>query len=283
VPPDFGYFYCVVSIKDGYRLWTNMTENDLALVDPQRANTGQTYSVAYLDFTPQYGGTIGPVIPVGAVGPAPISTTTVGYNYVSNATYIIQVVGGGIAGVATFKWMRAGQTAFSLPALTSDSAQDLMDGVQIYWPDAVTYIANDLFIINAQSNVISSGPRFELWPGPTFTGYLYPYIYLAKEYDLTAQQPQLPPFVANRGEVLLEMALAACARYPGADADHPNPYYSLALATMHETRYEKMMVDLERNDEEVGVTNIDYQSYPFYPSPWLDGSWQQTHAPFLRG
>jgi hypothetical protein len=284
VPDDFGYWYVIVSIKDGYRLWTNVTEQDLALLDPQRTNQGQTYAAAFRDYTSQLGGVIGPVIPITSpTDPGPISTTSTGYTYIADASYIVHVVGGGISGVATFKWMRAGQTAFQPTVTTADTAQDLQDGVQIYWPDGLTYVANDLFVINATANATQSGPRYELWPGPTFSGYLYPYIYIAKEYDLTVAQPQLPPFVANRGEVLLEMALASCARYPGADAEHPNVYFNLALAAMHETKAMGMIYDLERNDEEVGVSLITYQEYPFYPAPWMDGGWQQSHAPFMNG
>jgi len=51
VPDDFGYWYVIVSIKDGYRLWTNVTEQDLALLDPQRTNQGQTYAAAFRDYT----------------------------------------------------------------------------------------------------------------------------------------------------------------------------------------------------------------------------------------
>lgn len=283
VPADFGYWYAVVSIKDGYRLWTNLTENDLALLDPQRTNQGQTYAIAFRDYTSQLGGVIGPVIPITSpTNSGPVSTTTTGYTYIADATYIVQVVVGGASGTATFQWMRAGQAAFQ-PAIATDSvAQDLQDGVQIYWPVGVVYVAGDLFVINARSLATQSGPRYELWPGPTYQTYLYPYIYIAKEYDLTVDAPALPPFVANRGEVLLEMALASCARYPGADADHPNVYFNLGLATMHETRAMGMIYDLERNDEEVGVSNVNYQEYPFYPAPWMDGGWQQSHAPFLR-
>ncbi len=282
VPSDFGYFYTVVSIKDGYQLWTNITENDLALLDPQRTNFGQTYAVAFRDYTPSYGGVIGPVIPVtNPTDPAPISTTTTGYTYVANATYIVQVVIGGQVGAATFQWMRAGMSAFQPQAPTSDQPQDLADGVQIYWPDGVSFISGDLFVINCQSQVTQGTPRYELWPAPTLSGYLYPYLYIKKEYDLTAQQPALPPFIANRGEVLLEMALQKCAEYPGSDVNHPNIYYNLNQAKYHAAKVSDMLIDLERNDEEVGVTNIDYQIYPFYPAPWMDGNWQQQHAPFL--
>ena len=281
VPTDFGYWYIIISPKDGYRLWTNITENDLALLDPQRTNQGQTYAAVFRDYTSQFGGIVGPVIPVGAVGAAPISTTSTGFTYVTNASYIIKVVTGGTTGTATFQWMRAGQTSFSFAQTTQAFAQLLMDGVQVYWPNSQTYVANDLFVINCTSLVSQGTPRYELWPTPSYQGYLYPYIYIAKEYALTVQQPTLPPFIANRGEVLLEMALQKAATYPGPDADHPNPYYSLALSKMHETRATQMIWDLERNDEEIGVTLIDYQQYPFYPAPWLDGSWQATHAPFL--
>jgi len=284
VPEDFGYWLYVMSIKDAYRLWTTTTENDLAIMDPQRTNQGQTYSVVFRDYTSQFGGIIGPVIPVGANGASPISTTSTGFTYVANATYIIQVVLGGDSGTATFQWMRAGQTSFQPVQTTSTDPEDLMDGVQVYWPEGQTYVANDLFVINCQSIVTQSGPRYELWPGPTFSGYLYPYQYIAKEYDLTREQPQLPPFIANRGEVLLEMALAKAATYPGAGGDSaPNPYYNLQLAAWHEGRVMDMLVDLERTDEEVGLTLIDYQSYPLFPAPWDTGEWQSRHAPFLNG
>lgn len=284
VPADFNYFYAVVSIKDGYRLWTNLTEDDLALMDPQRTNFGQTYAIAFRDYTPQYGGVIGPVIPVtNRIDPAPISTTATGFTYVANASYIVQVVNSGVSGAATFQWMRAGQTAFQLPTVTSDQPQDLSDGVQIYWPDGVNYVSGDLFIINCVSQVSQSTPRYELWPAPTFNGYLYPYIYIAKETDLTVQQPTLPPFIANRGEVLLEMALEKCAEFPGADSEHLNIYHDLKQAAYHRAKVTDMLIDLERNDEEVGVTNVDYQMFPMYPAPWYTGQWQQTHAPFLNG
>jgi hypothetical protein len=282
VPDDFGYWDYIVSIKDAYQLWGTVTEADLALLDPQRTNQGQTYGVALRGWTSTFGGTVGPIIPVAAVGVTnPVSTTSTGFTYVTNATYIIQIVGGGGSGTATFQWMRAGQTSFTGPVTTDTNATDLMDGVQVYFPTG-TYIANDLFIINCQSLVSQGTPLFELWPAPTFSGYLYPYQYYAKESDLSPTTPNLPPFIANRGEVVLELALSKAATYPGT-VDRPNPYYSLALSGMHNSRFENMMVDLERNDEEIGVTRVDYKSYPFYPAPWLDGNWQQQHSPFLRG
>lgn len=288
VPADFGYWYVVISLSGAYRLWINITENELAVYDPQRTNQGVPIGVAFKDYTQNFGGTIGPVIPITSpADPTPVSTTTFGFSYVSNASYVIQVVSPGISGTATFKWLRAGQTAFQPTVTTSDQPQDLQDGVQVYWPDGVSYVAGDLFVINAQSQITTGVPRYEIWPAPSFntslSSGLLPYIYIAKEYDLTVQQPQLPPFVANRGEVILEMALAACARYPGADIDHPNPYFNLALSQIHDARCEVLINDMERNDEEVGLTRISYEQLEQILAPWNDSSWQQVHAPYLVG
>jgi hypothetical protein len=283
VPQDFGYWLWVVSIKDAFQLWTNITQSELAWMDPQRTNFGQTYTVVFRDYTAQTGGLIGPAIPVrpGSIGP--VSTTSTGYTYVANATYFIQVVQPGPVGTATWIWRRSDIPTWAPEQPTSDTAVDMQDGVQIYWPDSTPFYAGDTFVINAVSMATQGVPRYELWPAPTFANYLYPYQYIAKEYDLTEKQPQLPPFMANRGEVLLEMALEKCAEYPGADADHVNVYHDLRQAAWHRNKVNDMLVDLERNDEEVGVTLLNYQVFPMFPAPWMTGQWQQTHAPFLNG
>lgn len=288
VPSDFGYFYVAISIKDGYRIYTDLTQAELGLLDPQRTNQGQTYGIAFRDFTSQFGGVIGPVIPVTSpTDPGPISTTSVGFTYPANASYVVQVVTGGVTGTATFQWLRAGQAAFQPTQLTSALPQDLSDGVQVYWPGTLPFVAGDLFVINCQSLVSAAVPRYELWPAPTYSGYLYPYSYIAKEYDLTVAQPQLPPFVANRGELLLEMALQKCAAFPGSDAEHPNPYYDLRLAQYHETKFQQMMIDFRNNDQNVGINALGYQNLSYagpFAGPygtWYDGSYQQTHAPTM--
>ncbi len=283
MPSDFGYWYSAVSIKDGYRIWTDITEADVNLLDPQRTNQGQTYAFAFKDYGAIYGGIIGQPIASRPGASVPVSTTSYGFTYPADTSYIVQVTGTGLAGTATYKWLRSGQSAFSGQVTTSQDAQDLSDGVQLYWPGGVNYIAGDVYIINCESVVTTNGPRYELWPAPTISTYLYPYIYIAREYALSPTQPALPPYIANRGEVLLEMGLEKCAEWPGPDVDHPNPYFNLTLAKMHATKAEMLLWDLERNDEEIGVTNVTYQSYPMYPAPWLDGSWQASHAPFLRG
>lgn len=283
-PDDFGYMYVIVSVKDGYKLWTSLTEADLAMLDPQRTNSGQTYAAAFYDYTAQSMGVVGPAVNASSpTDPTPISTTSYGYTYPVDATYIIQVTTGGSVGTAQFQWMRAGQTSFTGPVVTTEDAQELANGVMVYWPAGVNYVLGDIIVINCTALVSQAVPRVELWPGPTFNGYLYPYIYIAKEYDLTQQQPNLPPFIANRGEVILEMALQKCAEYPGSNAEDLNIYHDLRQAAYHGAKVRDMLVELERNDEEVSESNVTYQNYPFAPGPWLDGNWEQQHAPFLNG
>ncbi len=283
VPADFGYFEVAYSIKDAYRLWTQGTEAELALLDPQRSTQGQTYATAFYDFSPNFGGTVGPAFGVTSpTDPAPISTTTTGFSYPSNASYIVQVVSGGISGTATWQWMRAGQLAFQGPFTSSDTPQDLSDGVQIYWPDSLNFVTGDLFVINCTALITEGVPRYELWPAPTYDTYLYPFIYFQKEYDLTVAAPTLPPPIANRGEILLELALEKCALFPGSDMDHPNMYYSLQLANYHHTRSETMIEDLLVNDQNIAISNLTYQEMPF-AGPFADAHWMATHAPYLNG
>jgi len=293
VPSDFGSFYAAVSIKDGFRLWTNITQADLAMLDPQRTNFGQTYAVAFRDYQQQsQNGVVGQAMPFAGTSGLPptkfcLTTTDTGFTFPVPLSYIITITTGGINS-CVYSWQRMPGAVNNTGIASSPDPLTLEYGVQIFWPPdpTNTYIAGQQFLIQCfpSLNQQSVGvPRYELWPAPTFSGYLYPYIYIAKEYDLSDDQPMLPPFVANRGEVLLEMALEKCAEYPGPDADHPNVYHDLRQAGYHAGKVRDMLIDLERNDEEVGVSLIDYQVYPYAPAPWLDGQWQQQHAPYLLG
>jgi hypothetical protein len=284
VPSDFAYFYTVVSVKDGYRLWLNVTRAEIDMWDPQRTNFGQTYAVAFFDYTALTRGSISPAIPINQNNGNIASTTTAGYSYPVAATYLVQISTGGATGQAQFQWLRIGNLGgLSFPMTTESQPIDLSDGVQVFFPADVTWNAGEMWVINGTPGGTSGVPRYEFWPGPTFSLYLYPFVYIKKETDLSVQSPQLPPFIANRGEVLLEMALEKCSEFPGTDADHRNIYYDLAHARYHRAKWTDLLIDLERNDEEIGMSNLDYQIFPMYPSPWLDAQWQQRHSPFLNG
>ena len=52
------------AMVDGLRDSYGLDAVSVALLDPQRTNSGQTYAIAFRDYTSQLGGIIGPVIPV---------------------------------------------------------------------------------------------------------------------------------------------------------------------------------------------------------------------------
>lgn len=120
-------------------------------------------------------------------------------------------------------------------------------------------------------------PRYEIWPHQK-SQYVYPFLYISRPPDLEDTGASLPRYI--RGDVLLEMALAQAARWPGPSKDAPNPYFNLALAMQHDARGLKMVQELEVQDDEVYETDLSYFSpvgLPFAPLPWGDSRWMQAH------
>ena len=116
-------------------------------------------------------------------------------------------------------------------------------------------------------------PRYEAWPHVK-SQYVIPFLYEIRPTDLEDTGAVLPRYA--RGDMLLEMALAECARWPGPDTARKNPYFNLGLADRHERRAQQMIAEAQRQDEEVFMSNVRYQSMlalPFAPSD----AWRQTH------
>jgi hypothetical protein len=276
VPSDFQSFESLTNPTNSFQIWTNLTQAELDRMDPQRVTSGVVYAAAFYDYTANYQGTIGPVFQVGGTGAAPVSTTTTGYSYPSASTYVIQITTGGTVGSVIFEWRQDNGAYTTNVAVLNSNPIILSNGVQVYFP-AGTYNLGDIFIINASTEPVPSVPRYELWPRPINAFYVLPYLYIKLLPELTDAQPQLPPFVAQRGDVLLEMALQKCAQWPGT-ASMPNPYYNLQLAERHRITAEQLINELEKYDDNTGLQDITYQNWPFYPAPWLDGRWNQDHA-----
>lgn len=118
-------------------------------------------------------------------------------------------------------------------------------------------------------------PRYELWPHVQIA-YVYPFLYESRPADISDSGATLPRYV--RGDVLMEMALEDCARYPGTN-DLPNPYFNMNLAISQAGRAEKMIQELERQDDEVYVQMASYGigQLPYAPLPWGDSRWLQSH------
>lgn len=128
------------------------------------------------------------------------------------------------------------------------------------------------------NSVALPSARYEFWPHQK-AQYVYPYIYVARPSDLGDSGATLPREI--RGDVLLEMALASAARWPGPSRDKPNPYFDLRLALEHDRRADAMVAELEVRDDDVyeeDVSSQSWQSLPFAVIPMLDSSWLQSHS-----
>lgn len=120
-------------------------------------------------------------------------------------------------------------------------------------------------------------PRFEIWPHVT-SAYVLPFLYVARATDINDSGATLPRYI--RGDVLLEMALAEAAKWPGPSEEKRNPYFNSTLAKAHESRSEYMIAELERQDEEISIMNVQYDTItrlPWAPLP-MDASFWQKHA-----
>jgi len=120
-------------------------------------------------------------------------------------------------------------------------------------------------------------PAYEIWPHQK-SEYVYPYLYESRATDLEDASAQLPFYI--RGDVILEMALAEAARYPGTKSQ-PNAYHNLKLADFHTVKAEREIARLELQDDNVYVDDVSYQqavNMPYAPLPWMDANWMQDHA-----
>ncbi len=277
-PSDFVSFVSLISVTNNYQLHTNVSQATLDLVDAQRVYlAGNSYAASYYDTTTILQGQVGDSIQVSGTGPVPVATTSYGYSGPQSTLAIVTIsTGGAPGGALEFTWSFAnGQTSLPI-SVPDESAQDLALGVQVYFPLA-TYTLGDVFVIPLSAGTSMGVPRYELWPRPVNTPYVYPFLYRAQLPELSDEAPGLPPQVALRGDVLLEMALANCARTPGT-AEKPNPYFNLGAALQHDARAERGLTSLELRDDETAIKDLTFGSSGYAPAPWLDGSFLQSHG-----
>ena len=277
VPDDFHAFVSVWDPNYNWRLWLNFENREIDLWDAQRSNTSIPYTVTFRDFTKGANGTAAQPVRVIGSGSSP-ATNSNPYTAPNNALFTVQITTGGAAGTAVYQWSKDGGT-FTTNVLTDagGGAQDLQDGVQIYFPVGPTYTLNDVFIIRATANSAPGLPRYELWPHQQ-SAYVYPFLYESRAADLSDPGAVLPRYI--RGDVLLEGALAEAARWPGPK-DKPNAYYDLNLWKSHNAKFETMVMELERQDDNQNETDLQYAyaaSLPYAPLPFGDSNWLQRHA-----
>ena len=140
--------------------------------------------------------------------------------------------------------------------------------------------AGQPYIVSPTSYDTTTTPptmRMEFWPHVQQQYYLT-YLYEARATDLSDASASLPRFI--RGDLLLEMALAKAAMWPGASADTPNPYFNLNLALMHGKNAERLIQEAERQDDDASCIDIKYSNdVNLQLCPWpFSASWLQSHS-----
>jgi hypothetical protein len=271
-PNDFRSFISLWDPNYSWQLRLNTQQQELNSWDAQRANTGQAYVVASLDYTTNAVGTIRNPVQIIGSGAAPLIAGSANYTGAANSIFTVIITSGGPSGTATFEWEKdAG--GFTTGVTTDSNPLDLSDGVQIFFP-AGTYINGDTFIIQAFVVNTVGVPRFELWPH-NLSNYVYPYLYEAVCQDIDELGAVIPRYI--RQDVLLDMALAMAARWPGPSVDAPNPYYDLNLSDRIERKCEMMIGELEKNDDNTMENMVSYATNMAF-SPWWDAKFLQDHS-----
>ena len=76
------------------------------------------------------------------------------------------------------------------------------------------------------------------------------------------------------------MGLEKASAWPGPSADKPNPYFNLNLSLYNKGEVERMIAELERQDDEIYEQSVQYtnwMSMPFSMVPLLDSAYMQKH------
>ena len=276
VPSDFRSFVTVFDPNFNWQLALDYTQAQLNAVDAQRSNSGNAYLLAYLDVTSSQVGIVAQPVQVEGTGPDPGSSGT--YTAPTNCIFTIEITTGGAIGTAVYRWRKDGGSYTS--SVTTDAtgaAQDLQDGVQVYFA-AGTYVLGDTFIISCTAGANPGSPRYEVWPHIK-EAYVLPYYYIAQLPDVGDTNAIIPRTID--GNLLMEYALSQAAMWPGPSTDKPNPYYRLELSDRHMKAFTTMLMTAERNDEELSMQDVTYQSccgMPFAPIPAFgDSDWLQSH------
>lgn len=117
--------------------------------------------------------------------------------------------------------------------------------------------------------------QYELWPYQTSQAN-YPYFYMRRPEVLDESTALLGP-LATDGNILVTLALADCAKWPGLEGKK-NPYFNLALASQLQKDADEQLDRLQVLDEEVymsWMSTINHYSWAPFPQ---DSKFFQSHA-----
>jgi hypothetical protein len=120
--------------------------------------------------------------------------------------------------------------------------------------------------------------QYEYWPQPT-SARSYPALYNIQPDNLT-DTDTFTGVLAEGGQILVDGALARCARWPGTP-DLPNPYFNLALAQSHDEAFREGIQRLSLKDDSVypdDLTQVHWERWPVGDLAYNDTSLRASDA-----
>jgi hypothetical protein len=255
VPSDFDSFASIVDIRRNFQLdWWSYTNQDLDRFDAMRSVGGDTAVCATLrDYTDASAGTVGLVVQVRGSGNKPVS----GGSYSGSVDSVFSVE---MTSTTVFRWRRDnGPYVSGVTIDPGGEPQFLQSGVTINFPSTAPYTSGDVFVVACSALYSSGVPRYELWPHVR-ANESRPFIYFCRPPDLVDPGATLSRYIP--GELIVEKALAAAARWKSAD----NPYFDLKLSMLHESRALAMLEDVQREDQARSLSDLVYDQWTSFPT-----------------
>lgn len=276
-PDDFHQFITLYDPSFNWRLFLDVQQDELNIMDAQRGNVGNAYVVSFRDYTKSQVGIVGTPTQIVGSGPDPVSGGV--FTAPANSIFTVTVTTGGAAGTAVYKWSKNDRSyTTGVVSDVNGSAQDLQDGVVVSFPTGQTFILNDTWVISATAIASAGLPRYELYPHQQ-SSHVYGFLYESIAADLNEPNAVLPRYI--RGDILVDMAMEEVSSWPGPSPDKPNIYFSMNNAARYQKKNERQLLALEVNDDELYMQDLTF-AYPMmnwtYATVLGDSSYLQRHA-----
>lgn len=145
-----------------------------------------------------------------------------------------------------------------------------------------TFMGQPYSLVDKFYNIATAGnaipkPLYEAWPYATTDQTLY-YVYMVEGADLI-NDIDVPVYPIS-SDLIVSGALADVVRWPGT-RENPNPYFQRPeYWKAYEGEYQDKLIEVERRDEEIFMTQLEMNpmySYPYAPFTF-SGNWLQSHA-----
>ena len=280
LPTDCAELISVTSPVNRWQLWLNVPQEVLDSNDPSRSRTsGNPCLLSPLDYSTIQSGNVRSAIRVVGVGNRPLSDGT--FTGQADALFTIEVTTGGVGGSCVIRWRKDEGAWVTGITPSADVAYELSDGVTVQFSGITTYTVSDMFVVLALARSVTSVPRFELYPLNT-TKLVLPFLYVARQPDLTDEGIAVPGALAQRTDILEEKAKEFAASWPGTE-DRPNPYNQINRRDYHATNWFALTMELAKQDNNLFQRNIlPAQQVPFAPWPFNRGGNLQEYDPWLN-